>query len=74
VPVADEEPSWWVLWDGSGYEIVTMPTCPAESETDPGNDFCCIFDGHPGGHTWELLGLTYEEMEARHAKRAAAAG
>lgn len=71
-PAVDEEPSWWVLWDERGYEIVTLPTCPAESETDPGSDFCGIFDGHPGAHTWQLLGLIYEQIEARHAEQTAA--
>lgn len=44
----------WLRWlDGSVYSaLAVLPDCPAASPD--GRDGCCEFEGHTGGHSWEL--------------------
>jgi len=44
----------WTRWpqSGGGPEILlVLPDCPA---TGPDKDACSEYEGHPGGHTWQV--------------------
>jgi len=46
--------SVWTRW-GPGRppaEVVVLPDCPGEAAA--GGEACCEFEGHPGGHSYEL--------------------
>ncbi|MBM9508077.1 hypothetical protein [Actinacidiphila acididurans] len=43
----------WTRWphDGTPDSLLVLPDCPA---THPEHGHCCEYEGHPGGHTWQL--------------------
>ena len=43
----------WTRWpQGAGPEaLLVLPDCPA---TGPDKDACSEYEGHPGGHTWQV--------------------
>ncbi|MEW1863831.1 hypothetical protein OG896_18480 [Streptomyces sp. NBC_00669] len=43
----------WALWrdGGTPSAVIEIPDCPAGREVDSP---CSEFEGHPGGHSWEL--------------------
>lgn len=49
-----EARSVWALWDhrDMSFALLTLSDCPAA--TADGMQSCTEFDGHPGGHAWEL--------------------
>ncbi len=43
----------WVQWDNEPPNVVAiLPDC--DNFNPQGSACCCLFHGHPGGHTWEL--------------------
>ncbi|MFF6955081.1 hypothetical protein [Streptomyces sp. NPDC008317] len=54
----------WLRWvDGSPYSaLAVLPDCPTASPD--GMDGCCEFDGHSGGHSWELADAVDQETAA----------
>lgn len=43
----------WTRWSGGGSPevLLVLPDCPG---TGPDKDACSEYEGHPGGHTWQL--------------------
>jgi hypothetical protein len=43
----------WTRWPGGGSPrvLLVLSDCPA---TGPGKDACSEYEGHPGGHTWQV--------------------
>ncbi|MGW6461917.1 hypothetical protein ACWF94_39315 [Streptomyces sp. NPDC055078] len=46
----------WVSWAEAGYVVVQMrPDCPAVTGHGVQDEACTLFDGHPGGHSFEVI-------------------
>ncbi|MBD0740427.1 hypothetical protein BGM09_13710 [Streptomyces sp. CBMA29] len=60
----------WLRWlDSSVYSaLAVLPDCPAASPG--GGDGCCEFDGHSGGHSWELADTVDQGTEAERQDNA----
>lgn len=43
----------WTRWphDGTPETLLVLPDCPATHAEHGG---CCEYEGHPGGHSWQL--------------------
>jgi hypothetical protein len=43
----------WTRWPHGGTPemLLVLPDCPA---TDPDANGCSEYEGHPGGHTWQV--------------------
>lgn len=47
--------SVWARWTGAqaSPSLAVLPDCPARAALDP-DEACCLYAGHPGGHSYEL--------------------
>jgi hypothetical protein len=43
----------WTRWPHNGVPevLLVLPDCPA---THPAHGGCCEYEGHSGGHTWQV--------------------
>lgn len=59
----------WTRWPPGGTPeiLLVLPDCPA---TDPVHGGCCEYEGHPGGHNWQV----HDPWDSHHALAVAAVG
>ncbi|MFF3673547.1 hypothetical protein ACFYYS_06095 [Streptomyces sp. NPDC002120] len=53
----------WVFWteDEAPTSFAVFPDCPVTSDGDEG---CCHYLAHPGGHSWELTDPEHDLWQA----------